>query len=100
MQSLSVVFASGSVGVYRWYRVSSIYYRTRDWEKEMKTKKRRTVFSTEQKLKELHEYRETLLPPRDLDLIFMDLSTPRRDKSVDGDDPSMDLMERITLEDR
>jgi hypothetical protein len=63
-------------------------------------KKRKTLFSTEQKLKELHDYREALMPQRDLDLIFMDLSPIRREQSVDGEDPSMELMERMPLEER
>jgi hypothetical protein len=66
----------------------------------MKTKKRLTVFSTSQKLRELHDYREALMPQSDLDLIFMDLSTPRRERSVDGEDPSMELMEQMPLEER
>jgi hypothetical protein len=64
----------------------------------VKTKKRKTIFSTPHSLDELHEYQESLTPPRDLDLTFMDLSTRRREKTVDGDDPSMELMERMPLE--
>jgi len=59
----------------------------------MKTKKRTTSFSTDQKLKELQEYHDALRPVRDLDLIFMDLSTTRREKSVDGDNPLMELIQ-------
>ncbi|RPJ70159.1 MAG: hypothetical protein EHM20_15705 [Alphaproteobacteria bacterium] len=59
----------------------------------MKTKKRLTPFSTDQQLKELCKYVKTFQPASELQFTFMDTSIPRKEKSVDGDNPSWDILD-------